>query len=186
MSYPWRYNLPVSLEVGGEEYAIRSDYRAVLDICAALSDPELTNEDKATVSLDILYERFEDIPISDYQEALERAFWFINGGAEEQKNQSPKLVDWEQDFHIIVAPINRVTGKDIRGVEYMHWWSFLSAYNEIGDCTFAHIVRVRDHLARGKKLDKQDREWYMKNRDLVDFKNKYTDAEQEVFKAWGV
>ena len=68
----------------------------------------------------------------------------------------------------------------------MHWWSFLSAYNEIGDCTFAQIVRVRDHLARGKKLDKQDRERYMKNRDLVDFKNKYTDAEQEVFKAWGV
>ena len=35
------YLLPTTLTVGGIEYAIRSDYRAALDIFAALADPEL-------------------------------------------------------------------------------------------------------------------------------------------------
>ena len=48
------YALPTSLEVRGTEYEIRSDYRAALDICAALSDPELDNQEKALAALIIL------------------------------------------------------------------------------------------------------------------------------------
>ena len=43
------YTLPKTVSVGGREYSIRSDYRAILDICEALTDPELTNEEKAEV-----------------------------------------------------------------------------------------------------------------------------------------
>ena len=45
------YDLPKRLEVGGKEYDIRSDYRAVLDICTALFDPELSAQEKALVTL---------------------------------------------------------------------------------------------------------------------------------------
>lgn len=96
----------------------------------------------------------------------------------------PKLVDWEQDFTYIVAPINRVTGQEVRAVEYMHWWTFLLAYYEIGDCTFAQIVRIRDLRARGKPLDKTDQDWYNRNRRLVDFKRKYTEQDEEKFSKW--
>lgn len=68
----------------------------------------------------------------------------------------------------------------------MHWWYFLAAYQQIGDCTFAQVVRIRDRLTRGKRLDKSDQEWYRKNRHLVDFKRKYTSADDELTKKWGV
>ena len=42
MSAPWNNGLPTRMEVGGVEYEIETDYRAILDICAAISDPELT------------------------------------------------------------------------------------------------------------------------------------------------
>ncbi len=184
MSHPWNDRLPTRGEVGGAEYAIRSDYRAVLDICAALSDPELEGREKSFVALDIFYPALETMPPEDYGEALERCLWFINGGTDEKPEKSPRLVDWEQDFPYIAAPINRVTGQEIRAAEYMHWWTFLAAYREIGDCTFAQVVRVRDRLARGKSLDKSDREWYRRNRQLVEFKRKYTEAEEEVLDRW--
>lgn len=184
------YDLPTSVEVGGTEYAIRSDYRAVLDICAALSDPELTDQDKGIVALGVFYGEgiFQTLPADHYGEALRRCFWFINGGVAEAPvaRKRPKLMDWEQDFPYIVAPINRVIGAEIRSVEYLHWWSFLSAYYEIGDCVFAQIVRVRSLLAKGKPLDKADREWYQRNRELVDLKTAYTDQENELLKQWGV
>lgn len=185
MSSPWNDRLPVQVEVGGVEYGIRSDYRAILDICAALSDPELTGREQSAAVLEIFYPDIEAIPPGHYQEALRQCLWFINGGIEENpERKSPRLVDWEQDFPHIAAPINRVTGREIRAVEYIHWWTFLAAYYEIGDCTFAQVVRIRDHKARGKALDKTDQEWYNRNRQLVDFKRKYTEQENAVLDKW--
>lgn len=66
----------------------------------------------------------------------------------------------------------------------LHWWTFLSAYYEIGDCLFAQIVRIREKKAKGKALDKSDREFYRKNRALIDIKTHYTEAEDDLVKMW--
>lgn len=180
------YDLPKKLNICGTEYNIRSDYRAVLDICTALSDAELTSQEKSYVALDIFYPGFEKMPPEHYQEALKQCFWFINCGEEEEKKKSTKLVDWAQDFNYIAAPVNRVVGREIRSMKYMHWWTFVGAYMEIGDCTFAQIVRIRDRKARGKSLDKQDAEWYRNNRNLVDLKHTYSDEEKGLLEQWGI
>lgn len=175
------WELPASLEVGGVSREIQTDYRAALDICVALSDPELSNEEKALSLLGILYPEWQEIEPKDYQEAVNKGIWFINGGSEdEQTRKAPKLMDWEQDFKMIVSPINRVIGREIREPTPLHWWTFLSAYYEIGDCLFAQVVRIREKKARGKPLDKAEKEWYRQNRELVDFKTTYTQAEQDL------
>ena len=185
MSGLWKDLLPTSVDIDGTEYEIRSDYRAALDICMAMSDAELDEQDKAFTMLDIFYPSFDDMPTAHYQQAIERCLWFINCGEEETERQHIKLMDWEQDFKYIVAPINRVTGTEIRSIEYMHWWTFIAAYYEIGDCTFAQIVRIRDKKARGKPLDKTEQDWYRKNRNLVDLKTKYTQEDDEILRLWG-
>lgn len=181
------YALPTSVDVNGKTYQIESDYRAVLDILAALSDNDLTMEERATAALDIFYPDFDDMPLSDHEEALRQCYRFIDHGQEskEQKKQ-PVLMSWEQDFDMIIAPVNRIAGCEVRAMEYLHWYSFLSFYQEIGDCLFAHVVSIRDKKARGKALDKQEREFYKRNRDIIDLKTTYTDAEKDILAAWGV
>ena len=44
MASAWEF--PTSLNVGGIDYEIRTDYRAVLDLLAALNDKDLEDEDK--------------------------------------------------------------------------------------------------------------------------------------------
>ena len=178
------YELPTSIEIGGNEREIRSDYRAILDICVALSDPSLGYDEKCLVALDIFYLNFEEIPQEYYEESLQKCFWFINCGDKNKGQKSPKLMDWEQDFKYIVAPINRVAGKEIRATKYMHWWTFISYYYEIGECLFVQIVRIREKKAKGKPLDKSDKEFYRKNRDLVDIKTHYSDEENDLVKMW--
>lgn len=180
------YELPKSLTVGGIEYEIRSDYRSVLEICAAMNDQELSDEDKALVALEIMFSAFDTIPSEHYQEAINRCFWFINCGDEGQNRKSQKLMDWEQDFQYIVAPVNRVMGTEIRAMEYLHWWTFISAYYEIGDCLFAQIVRIRERKAKGKALDKSDQEFYRRNREIIDLKTTYTEREDAILKQWGI
>lgn len=178
------WELPYSVEVQSVTYPIRTDYRCILDILTDLSDPEADGEDRAAAVLIGLYPDFDDMPPEHYDDAIREGMRFINCDAKEAPHKAPRLVDWEQDYNLMIAPINRVMGKEIREVEYIHWWTFLAAYQEIGDCTFAQVVRIRDHLARGK-MDKSDWEWYRKNRHLVDFKRKYTEAEDAEAKKWG-
>lgn len=180
------YDLPTSVEIGGEEYKIRSDYRAILDILTALNDPELSDAEKFYVAMDIFYTDYDNIPVDCQEEALKKCFWFIGGGKEDDgKKPGPRLMDWEQDFPLIVAPVNRVLGWEVRSAEYLHWWTFLSAYMEIGgNCTFNMVVGIRDKQARGKPLDKSEKEWLRRNRDLVDFKRKYTEAEDKLVERW--
>ena len=178
--------LPTRLEINKTVYEIRSDYRAILDICIALNDIELNGEEKALVALKIFYPELNTMPLEDYEEALKKCFWFIDWGEDYGNKPATKLVDWEQDFKYIVAPINRIIGKEVRSVDYMHWWTFLSAYMEIGDSTFQQIVAIRDKNSRHKPLEKHEREWYKRNKHLVDFKVRYTDEETELLNAWGV
>lgn len=181
------YDLPTSLTVCGTEYEINSDFRVILDVIIVLNDVELTDAERLFFALGFFYRNFENMPTEHHQEAIRWCFWFINGGKfeESKKTNAPVLMDWEHDFQYIVSPINRVIGHEVRADKYLHWWTFLGAYMEIGDCTFAQIVRIRSAKAKGKKLDKQDQEWYARNRDLVDLKTKYTAAEEDMLRKWG-
>ena len=85
----------------------------------------------------------------------------------------------------MVAPINHILGFECRAVEYLHWRTFLAAYLEIPpESVFARVLRIREKLRTGKKLEKYERTWYNKNRDLVHLKPKFSTEEQKVLDAW--
>lgn len=171
------YELPTALEVNNTMREIRSDYRAVLDVITALNDPDLTQQEKALVSIEIIFT--DEIEPSDYKEALEKIMWFIGGGeTETEQTNKPILVDWEKDFKLIIAPINKIIGCECRSIKYLHWWTFLSAYCEIGDCAFATVVNIRNKKAKGKKLDKWEQEYYRENRNVIDIKPKFSEDEK--------
>ncbi len=186
------YDLPTEVTVGGTEYAIRSDYRAVLDVMQVIADPDLTDGERATLALAIFYPESDSMPVRDLQEAIWRMYWFIGGGEEPDGKRRPRVMDWDQDFALIAAPINHVLGYEVRSVPYdydknvdgLHWWTFLAAYREIGDCTFAQVVAIRKKRMAGKKLDKREQQFYSDNRDLVDLKRKETEEEAKLFEEW--
>lgn len=185
------YGLPKSVCIGGENFEIRYDYRVILDIFEVLNDADLNDNARAYTVLNMFYMDFDSL--TDYEAAVKECFRFINGGnIEEKQKRRVQLMSWAQDFQYIVAPVNRVLGYEMRAVDYdfventggIHWWTFLSAYLEIGDCLFAQIVRIRELKSKGKPLDKQDREFYRNNRDIIDLKVKVSDAENELIKQW--
>ena len=167
------YELPTALEVGGVEYAIRTDWRDVLYLLGLLSGGGYEPDEQAAVCLGVLYEQWESIPGPLWQEALDRAVEFIDGGLLPEERRAPvRLMDWEQDAGLIVPAVNRVLGTEIRAGAYMHWWTFLGAYVEIGESLFASVLAIRRKKARGKKLEKYEQELYRENRALVDLRRR--------------
>lgn len=176
--------LPRALELSdGKEYPIRWDFRDILNLFEAMNDPDATPQERGYYLLVILYEDYTAIPKELLEEAAEKGLWFLNGGNTPPQKEGPKLMDWEQDFSIIIPAINRVAGMEVRELPALHWWTFLGHYQEIGgDCTFAQVVSIRDKLRRGKQLEKPEREYYQRNPDLVNLKQRRT-AQEEAFLA---
>lgn len=176
------YTLPKSVNIDGTEYKIRNDcdYRVVLDVICALNDIELSDNEKIYCALKIFY---DDIPQDkDLQQAVIEMMKIINNGEEEKPSnepQKPPIMNWEHDFKYLVAPINRVLGFDIRTVDYLHWWSFLGAYFEIGECMWANIISIRQKRQKGKKLEKWEQEFYRENRKMIDLPRRLTAEEEE-------
>ena len=179
MDDQWR--LPETIELGGEEYDIRTDFRAILDILKAMADPELTDQEKSQVMLEILYWDPEEIPVEYLNEALEKGKEFIDCGITSKGKSKVQLMDWEQDSPIIAPAVNKNIGKDIRSLKYMHWWTFFGAYMEIADGLFSQVLYIRQKKAKGKKLEKWEMEFYRNNKKLIDLKQtvKKRSAEEE-------
>jgi len=175
--------LPKSLNINGTERAIRSDFRTALLIFQGYNDMELSDQEKVLVMLECLYVDFEDIPEAEFQEMSEKAVWFLDGGsqstANENKSQRPKkLMDWEQDEQMIFSAVNNTAGFETRATEYLHWWTFLGFFNEIGEGLFSTIISIRQKQAKGKKLEKYEQEFVRENKGLIELKQKYTAEEQ--------
>lgn len=89
------------------------------------------------------------------------------------------MYDWVQDEQMIFSAVNKIAGKETRELEYLHWWTFLGYFNEIGEGSFSFIVGIRNKLNRKKKLDSQEREFLSRNKELVRIKKLKTKAEQK-------
>lgn len=95
------------------------------------------------------------------------------------KPQARKTLDWKQDESIIFPALNKVAGYEIRNAEYLHWWSFLGLFNEVGEGLFSTVMQIRHKKAKGKKLEKYEQEFYRNNKDLIDLKHKHSAEQQE-------
>lgn len=162
--------LPAALEVGGVNYPINSDFRTVLYIFEAFNDSKLADEEKCLVCLCCLYQNADDIPQEHLQEAIEKAYWFCDGG--DMPKSTPEKVrtlDWAHDEGIIFPAVNKTAGFEVRNCEYMHWWTFLGIFGEISEGLFTAVMHIRQKKAQYKKLEKWEREFFRKNKNLVEF-----------------
>ena len=176
------FDLPSTVTISGIEYPVRTDFRTILEIFVMLDDPDLTDADKTEALLRMFY-----VNRPPDAEAALRAFTdFVDPRHGNQgKKSSGRLIDWSQDFDLMVAPINHILGFECRASEYLHWRTFLSAYLEIPpESIFARVLRIREKLRTGKKLEKYERTWYNKNRDLVHLKPKFSKAEEAILSEW--
>lgn len=181
------WGLPESVSIGGREYQVNADYRDILEIIEYLQDINLDDVTRRYVAMSLFYEDFGAMPRSDYGDAMTEMLRFINLGEPPEDNQpQPKTIDWEQDRTIIAAEINKVAGLDVRGLEFLHWWTFMGFFGTIGEGQLSMLVSIREKRRKGKKLEDWERDYYRQNVHRVEFRQKYTDAEEKIADAWGI
>lgn len=180
--------LPEKITIGAEEYEIRSDYRNVLSVFEAFQDPDMEEWEKWIAAIKLLIKPF--VYADDVFEAIENGFdteesakqimWFISAGKETGDKKELPIYDWSQDEQMIFSAINEVAGKEVREVEYMHWWTLSGYFNEISEkSSIAFVMGIRHKLNKKKKLEKYEREYLNNNKESVELKKHETKEELE-------
>lgn len=181
------WDLPQDAAINGRTYKLRTDFRDILNILVAFDDPELEDAERQYICLYTIYPEFDEMPQSDYEAAYKAAIRFIDNGMERGGSTPGKrTMDWEQDAALIFPAVNRVAGTEVRALEYLHWYTFTGYFMEIKDSTFATILSLRQKKARGKKLEKTEREFWEHNKGLCILRPKETEeqkAEKDAEKA---
>lgn len=160
--------LPQTLEVCNKHYAIRSDFRDILKIISAYNDKDLSDQEKVFVCLRRIYKDLDAMPKDKdtYAEAFKAATEFMECRLSSDK-PSPKVVNWEKDEQLIFPAINKVAGMEVRSVDYLHWWTFLGYFQAIDrDDLWGVVLTIRQKKAKGKKLEKHEKEFLAANREL--------------------
>ena len=167
------YTLPREAVIGGKTYPLHCDFRDILEIISYFEDPDLPDFLKWEIALALFYEG--EIPPGDCREAMEYLQNFLAYG--EPAPPGPKLLDWQADAQAILADVNRVAGKEVRGEPFVHWWTFLSWFHAIGEGQLSSRVAIRQKLQKGEKLEPWEREYYRENKALIDLKPRYSREE---------
>lgn len=177
------WDLPVSVTIHNIEYLIRNkcDYRVILDTIVALNDKELSLENRLKCALYIFYEDLTQI--EDVQEAISQMMKIINLGKEcisHQDDNMPPLMSWEHDFPLIAPPVSRILGYSVRDENnYTHWYDFIGAYQEIGECSWSTIVSIRNKRRKGRKLDDEERRIYEENKEIINLPQQLSEEDAD-------
>ncbi len=164
-----RWSLPKTAVIGGEEYQINTDFRDMLEIIDTLTSGNSPIQIRWEIAVRLFYDR--PIPLEYHIDAIKVMIDFMNYGEKQGSKKDGKLIDWTLDATTIIGDVNKVAGFDVRSVPYIHWWTFLSFFNGIGEGQLSTLVSIRWKLLKRKKLENWEQEFYMEHKAQVDFRS---------------
>lgn len=170
--------LPIAIEVDGIEHNINADYQTCIKIIMAFEDSELTQHEKCTVLIELLY---KETP-ANIIEAVKQGIKFLDCGGNSQgsgESDGIRKYSFTQDDKYIYRAVDSVLRGKLSKGDFVHWWEFILAFMELPEeCFMSRLIYLRTQKAKGK-LSKEERELYYKIKDIVDLKEEYSQEERK-------
>lgn len=158
-------------------YLLRTDYRIYIQISKCLIDDELTEEEKISTALWLLYGMSQP-PL---EVAYQGLIWYLNFTNEpfdnSTNNDIAPCMDFDIDSPRIYTAFKRYYNIDLKST-YLHWVDFLYMLKDLGDCAYTSVIDIRT-----KKFNKsssvEEKRMYRNLKEKYRLKPKLTDKQSE-------
>ena len=152
---------PLSIEIGGVDYAIDADFRNCIRFEQLMFDPALNDDTRWALALNLF---FPNIP-QDIQAALQKILWLYAADQEEKKTsgsgRQKRIYSFEHDSEYIFAAFYSDYGIDLNEIEFLHWWKFRALFAGLKpDNLICKIMEYRG--ADLSKLKGEEKKFYQK------------------------
>lgn len=163
--------LPETVEVGGMEYEIDSDFRTAILFELLMQEKNVSDADKGYIALDMFYPVIPD----DIDGAVDKMLWFYSCGKDYRAKRSgvvqgadnvKRIYSFEYDDDYIYSAFLTQYGIDLQDIEYLHWWKFKAMFRTLSDdLEFSRIMEYRS-IEINSNMTKEQREFYRKKKEL--------------------
>ncbi len=183
--------VPNEVEINGEKYKIRSDFRTSILFELLMFDEDISTEIKFIQALDLYFPKLP--PTEDFEEALKKIIWFYNGGREDKEVNSKKnssysrreknIYSFEYDAEYIYSAFLSQYKVDLQDIEYLHWWKFKAMFKGLSESNkIVEIMKYRSIDLNSIK-DKEERKFYKKMKDTYKLPEQVNKADEEKINA---
>lgn len=167
--------LPEAVKIDGAAVRINTDFRVCLRILRAFEDERLTDSEKLTVLVTLLY---PEIP-QNTALAITQGLKFLNVGKEpENARKAPQIFNFEKNAQYIFSAFRSSFNIDLSRVEYLHWWAFRSLFSDLGESFFNTLVGLRTRRSKGK-LTKEEKEFVREHSELIELEKRHSEAARD-------
>ena len=148
------YEIPTTIVIDDREFPIRckGDYRMVLDCFSCLNDFDLTEQERTFGALIIFYEDFNDVEDflgmdnELFNQLVKKMYNFMECEENPLHSMPYKTIDWNKDSQMICSAVNKVAHTEVRSIEYLHWWTFMGYFSEVGESVLSTVVSIHSYL----------------------------------------
>lgn len=176
--------LPESVEVGGKDYAICTDFRTGILFSMAMEDAELSEPERLDIALSLYFPEMPPEPL----EAVQKILWFYACGKTDTPGGSGKrakdVCSFAHDAPYIYAAFLQQYRIDLN-IESLHWWKFRALFDALSpDTLFMKIAGWRGAEIDSKMPDAERRRLQeLKERyALPTAERRQTQAEEEAYR----
>lgn len=176
--------LPSSVELGGKEYKINTDFRYWVLFEMLMQDNDVEELEKLEKMLELFFD--EDIDINtDFKEIFEAIMWFYSCGNHEKRgpnkngrNKRVNIYDFEVDSDYIYSAFLTQYGIDL-SVDNLHWWKFKALFKSLkSDNEIVKIMGYRS-IEVTSDMTKEEQKFYREMKEIYSLKDNRTDDEKE-------
>ncbi|WP_404988097.1 bacteriophage Gp15 family protein [Clostridium culturomicium] len=173
--------VPTSVDIGGEDYEINSDFRTSILFELLMQDEGLSDEEKIIQALELYY---PVIP-QNLNEAVEQMLWFYRCDKEVREfkgkgtgKSSSQIYSFEYDDDYIYSAYLDQYGIDLQDIEYLHWWKFKAMFKALKEDNM--IVKIMGYRSMdiSKIKDKEQKEYYTKMKKLYEIPKSKNEVEK--------
>ena len=160
--------LPESVAIGGQEYAINTDFRIGIRFEGLLSK-KMGESERILEMLRLYYPVIPPDPV----EAIQQILWFYRCGKEmqEPKGTDMPAYSFGQDDGYIFAAFVDQYHIDLAETQYLHWWKFRSMFQSLKeDCEIMKIMGYRTVKITGS-MSAEQRAFYKRMKKLYELKS---------------
>ncbi len=174
--------LPKAVKIDDAAVKINTDFRVCLKILQAFDDERLTDSEKLTVLVTLLY---PDIP-ENTALAISQGLKFLNMGKEPDKSRGkfPQIYNFEKDAQYIFSAFKSSFNIDLSRIEYLHRWAFRSLFSDLGESFFNTLIGLRTRRNKGK-LTKEEKEFVSEHSELIELEERRSKAAEDLISKIG-
>lgn len=173
--------LPTTVLIDDIEYEINTDFRVSILFSIAMSDNELSDEEKCETAIRLYYK----VVPHDLQKAIEQILLFYNcnkqanNTTESSGEIKEKVFDYEIDANYIYSAFLTQYNIDLNSIDYLHWFKFKALFDSLDEnLMLCKIIKYRS-IDLNKIKDKEEKNYYKKMKETYAIKEEISQEELE-------